>query len=155
MGLDSIFFSDVNFSVRSPIIPCILSCVNVKLTDVMKLSCILPNLFWEHVNNVPSRPLTNITKCVDYAVTRNFANSVPADMDFRHCLFPYYINDQAVYSCGALLIKTLGFTFTHTEGGGCNFSALLIKEKNCCASTSYTGTRLFDCCCHSPENFIE
>ena len=48
------------------------------------------------------------------------------------------------------------FTFTHTETGGGAYFALLNKViKIWCASTSSTGTRLFERCCHSPESFIE
>ena len=32
-------FSDVNFTVNSPLVPCILSGVNVKPTGVLKVSC--------------------------------------------------------------------------------------------------------------------
>ena len=36
--------SDVNFTVNSPLVPCILSGVNVKPTGVLKLFCDHPNL---------------------------------------------------------------------------------------------------------------
>ena len=54
--------SDVNFTVISPLVPCILSGVNVKPTGVLKLFCDHPNLTWVHVNIIPSRPFTGITK---------------------------------------------------------------------------------------------
>ena len=53
--------SDVNFAVNSPLVPCILSGVNVKPKGVLKLFCDHPNLTWDHVNNIPSHPLTGIT----------------------------------------------------------------------------------------------
>ena len=53
---------DVNFTVISPLVPSTLSSVNAKLTGVIKLSCDYPNLTWDHVNNISSRPLTNITR---------------------------------------------------------------------------------------------
>ena len=62
--------SDVNFTVNFPVVPCILSSVNAKPMDVSKRFCDHPNLTWELVNNIPSRPLTNITKGPHYAVTR-------------------------------------------------------------------------------------
>ena len=55
--------SDVIFSVDSPLVQRILSSVNLKPTGVLKLFWNdHPNLTWEHVNNIPSRPLTNINK---------------------------------------------------------------------------------------------
>ena len=90
----------------SPFVPCILSSVEVKPTGVLKLFCDHPNLTWDHVNNIPSRPLTNITKGPHYAVTRNFAKSIQADMKFNHCLSPYCFVDQVITSCMGLLIKT-------------------------------------------------
>ena len=80
--------SEVNFTVNSPLVPCILTSVNVKPTGVFKLFWDRPNFTLEHINNIPSRPLTNVTKGPQYAVTRNFANSIQADMDFHHCFFP-------------------------------------------------------------------
>ena len=77
--------SDVNFTVTSRLVPCILSSVDVKPTDVIKLFCDHPNLVWDHVKFIPSRPLTNITKGPQYAVTRNFVNSFPTDMNISHC----------------------------------------------------------------------
>ena len=56
----------------------------------------------------------------------------------------------------ALLIKGPWFTFAHTEIGSGASSALLNKGfKIWCASTSSTGTRFFERCCHSPEGFKE
>ena len=55
-------FSDVNFTVNSSLVPCILSGVNIKPKGVLQLFCNNPILTWNHVNNIPSRPLTGITK---------------------------------------------------------------------------------------------
>ena len=93
--------SDVNFTVNSPLVPCMLSGVNVKPKGVLKLFCEHPNLTWDHVNNIPSRPLTGITKGPQYAVTRSFVNSIQADMNFS----PYCFLHQIVTSCMGLLIK--------------------------------------------------
>ena len=73
--------SDVNFTVNSPLDRCILSGVNLRPKGVKKLFCDYPNLTWNHVNNIPSRPLTAITKGPQYAVTRSFVNSIQADMN--------------------------------------------------------------------------
>ena len=110
--------SDVIFTVKSPLVPCVLSSVNVKPTGVIKLFCDHPNLTWIHVNNVPSRPLTGITKGPQYAVTRNFVNSIQGEMNFSGCLSPYRFTDQKVTSCMGLLIKGPWFTYAHTEIGG-------------------------------------
>ena len=148
--------SDVNFTVSSPLVPCVLSGVNVKPTGVLKVFCDHPNLTWNHVNNIPSRPLTGITKGPEYAVTRHFVNSIQADMNFNHRLSPYCFLDQIVTSCMGLLIKGPWFTYAHTEiGGGASFALLNTGIKIWCASTSSTGTRFFERCCHSPEGFIE
>ena len=148
--------SDVNFTVNSPLIPCILSGVNVKPTGVLKMFCDHPNLTWNHVNNIPSRPLPGITKGPQYAVTRSFINSIPADMNFSHCLSPYCSVDQIVTSCMGLLIKGPWFTYAHTEiGGGASFALLNTGIKIWCTSTLSTSTRFFEQCCHSPEGFIE
>ena len=54
-----------------------------------------------------------------------------------------------------LLSNGPSFTYAHTEIGGCASLALLNKGiKIWCASTSSSGTRLFERCCHSPEGFI-
>ena len=148
--------SDVNLTVNSPLVPCIFSSVNVKPTGVLKMFCDHPNLTWNHFNNIPSRPLTNITKGPQYAVTRNFVNSIQADMNFSQCLTPYCFLDQVVTSCMGLLIKGRWFTFAHTEmGGGASFALLNRGIKIWCASTSSTGTRFFERRCQSPEGFIE
>ena len=148
-------FSEVNFTVNSPIVPCILFSVNIKTTGILKLFCDHPKLIWDHVNIILSRPVTNITKGHQYAVTCNLANSLQADMDVNHCLSPYCFNDQVVASCMGLLIG-LWFSFAHTEiGGGASFALLNKGIKTWCASTSSSGTRFSECCCHSPEGFIE
>ena len=149
-------FSDVNFSVNSFFVPCILSSVNVKPTGVLKLFCDHRNLTWDHVNIIFSRPLTNITKGPQYAVTRNFVSSLQADMSFSHCLAPFCFLDQIVTSCMGLLIKGPWITFAHTETGGSASSALLNTGiKIWCASTSSTGNRFFERCCHLHQGFIE
>ena len=93
-----IIISDVNFTVNSPLVPCILSGVNIEPKGVIKMVCDYPNLFWNHVNNIPSRPLTLITKGPQYAVTRSFIKSIQADMNFSHCLSLYFFLDQMVTS---------------------------------------------------------
>ena len=60
--------SDVNFTVNSPLVLCILSGVDVKPTGVINLSYHHSILNWQHVNNIPSRPLTNITKVPSMAL---------------------------------------------------------------------------------------
>ena len=133
-----------------------MSSVVVKLTGVLKLFCDHPNLTWAYVNNIPSRPLTSITKGPQYAVTRQFVNSIQADMNFNHCLSPFCFLDQIVTSCMGLLIHGPWFTYAHTEiGGGASFALLSRGIKIWCASTSSCGTRLFERCCHSPEGFIQ
>ena len=106
-----IFFSDVNFTVSSPLVPCFLSGVNAKPTGILKLFCDHPNLTWNHANNIPSRLLTGITKGPQYAITRNFVKSIQVDMNFSHCLFPYCFPDQIVTSCMGLLIKRPWFIY--------------------------------------------
>ena len=86
--------SDVNFTVNSPLAPCILSSVDVKPTGILKMFCDRPNLTWDHVNNIPSRTLTNVTKGPQYAVTL----TLQADLNFSHCLSPYCFFDQIVTS---------------------------------------------------------
>ena len=77
-------------------------------------------------------------------------------MNFSHCLSPYCFLNQIVTSCMGLLIKGPWFTYAHTEiGGGASFALLKTDIRIWCASTSSTGTRFFESCCHSPEGFIE
>ena len=148
--------SNVNFTVNSPLVACILSSVDVKPTGVLKRFCDHPNLTWNHANNIPSRPSTGITKGPQYTVTRSFVNSVRADMNFRHCLSPFCFLDQIVTSCMELLIKGPWFTYAHREiGGGASFALLNRGIKILCPSTSSSGTRLFERCCQSPEGFIQ
>ena len=148
--------SDVNFTVNSPLVPCILSGVKVNPKGVIKLTCDHPNVTWDHVNNVLSGPLTGITKGPQHAVTRSFVNSIQADMNFSHCLFRYCFRDQKITNCMGLLIKGPWFTYPYTEvGGGASFALLNIGIKILCASTSSTGTRFIERCCHSLEGFIE
>ena len=148
--------SDVNFTANSPLVPCILWSVDVKPTGVLRLSCHHHNSTWDHVNSIPSRSLTSITKGPQYAVTRQFVNSIQADMNFNHCLSLYCFLDQIVTSCMGLLINGAWFNYAHAEiGGGASFALLNRGIKIWCASTSSSGTRLFERCCHSPESFIE
>ena len=118
--------SDVNFFVNSPLVPCILTSVNVKPTRVLKMFCDHPNLTSEHVNNISSRPLLpSITKGPEQDVTRNFTNSVRADMDIRHCISPSCFSDHGVTSCMRLLLKGPWFTLAHAEiGGSASFASL-------------------------------
>ena len=147
--------SDVNFTANSPLVPCILSGVIVKPTGILELFCDHPNLTWNHVNNIPSRPLTGITKGPQYAVRRSFVNSIQANVNFSHCLSPYCFLDQIVTSCMGLLIEGPWFTYAYTEvGGGASFALLNTGIKIWCASTSSTATRFFERCCHSPEGFF-
>ena len=147
--------SEVNFTVNSPLVPFILSGVNAEPLGVLKVFCDHPNLTWNHLTNIPSRPLNGITKGPEYAVTRSFVNSIQADMNFNHCLSPNCFRDQIVTSCMGLLIKGPWFTHAHTEiGGGASFALLNTGIKIWCASTSSTGTRFLERCCHSPEGFI-
>ena len=120
-GFDII--SEVDFTVKSPLVPCILSGVNVKPTGVIKLFCDYPGLTRDHVINIPSRPLTSITKGPQYTVTRNFVNSIQSDLNFSRCLSPYSFLDQVVTSCMGLVIKRPWFTYAHTEiSGGASFA---------------------------------
>ena len=144
--------SDVNFTVNSPLLPCILSGVIVKPTGVIKLFYDHINLTWNHLTNIPSRPLTGFTKGPEYAVNRSFVYSIQVDMNFSHCLSPFCFRDQLVTSCMGWLIKGLWFTYAHTEvGGGASFALLNKGIKIWCASTSSRGTRFIERCCHSPE----
>ena len=55
-----------------------------------------------------------------------------------------------------LLFKGPWFTFDHTEiGSGASFALLNKGIKIWCASTSSTGTRFFERCCHCPEGSKE
>ena len=77
-------------------------------------------------------------------------------MNFNHCLSPCCFFDQIVTSCMGLLMHGPWFTYAHTEiGGGASFALLNRGIKIWCASTSSSGTRLFERCCHSPEGFIQ
>ena len=80
--------SEVNSTVNSRLVPCILSNVKVKPVVVVKLFSDYLNLSLELVNSNPSRPRTSITKVTEYAVTRNLPDSIQAVFDFRHGLSP-------------------------------------------------------------------
>ena len=148
--------SNVNFDVNSRPVPRFLFNVNVKPTSVIKFFCDHQQPTWEHVNNIPPRPMTSITKGPEHAVTRNFTNSVQADMNFHCCLSPYCFSDHVNASGMGILIKGPWFTFAHTEMGGSASIVLLNKGiKNWCASTSSTSTRRFERCSHSRIGFKE
>ena len=128
----------------------------MKPTSVLKLICDHPNSTSEQVINITSRPLSNITKGPQYAVTGNFTKSIQADMHFSHCLSPHSFIDQVITSCMGLLLKGPWFTFAHTEiGGGASFASMNKGIKIWCASTSSTGTRFFERCSHCPESSKE
>ena len=97
--------SDVLSTVNSPCPSVFLSSVELKPKSVFKLFCDNPNSTWENVNIISLRPLTSITKSPEQAVTRNFTNSVPTDMDSCHCFFPKRFNDQVVTCCMGLFEK--------------------------------------------------
>ena len=148
--------SDVIFNVNPPFVPCTLFIVNVKPMGVLKMFCDHLNLIWDHVNNIPSRPFTKITKGPQYAATRNFAKSIQADMDFNHCSSSYCFIDHVITSCMGLRIRGPWFIFAHTViGGGASFALLNKGIKVWCASTSSTRTRFFKRCCHSADGFKE
>ena len=67
--------SEINFTVNSPLVLCILSSVNGKPTGVLNVFCDHAHLTWKHVNNIPSCSLSNITKGPQYAVTSDFTDS--------------------------------------------------------------------------------
>ena len=77
-------------------------------------------------------------------------------MHFSHCLSHYSFIDQVITSCMGLLIKGPWFTFANTEiSGGASFALLNKGIKIWYASTSSTGTRFFERCCHCLEGFKE
>ena len=66
----------VDFTSISPAEPCILSNVNIESRGVLKELTELPNVTWQHFENIPGRPLTGITYGPDNAATRHsFINS--------------------------------------------------------------------------------
>ena len=117
--------SDVNFTVTSLLVPCILSSVNVKPTRVLKLSCDHPNLTWEHVKismHVPDPVLPKVP-------------SMPLHVTLQYPCKPIWTSatvyppncfiDQVTTSCMGLLTKGPRLTFAHTEiGGGASFALL-------------------------------
>ena len=141
--------SEVNFTVHSLLIPRILSSVNVKPTGVIKLFCDHPNLTWVHVNNIPLRPLSSITKGPRYAVTRNFLTSVHADIDFCHCLSPFCLNARVITNCMRLLKKLVVHFCNYTNRKRRFLCSIRQRNKNWFVCTSTTGTRFFEHCCHS------
>ena len=98
--------------------PYLLSGVIVKPTSVSKLFCDRSILTKEHVNVIPPRLLTKITKSPKYAVTCNFFDSTQVDKDFRHCFSRCCLTDPVVFCCMGLLRKGTVFTFAHTEIAG-------------------------------------
>ena len=133
-----------------------MSSGNVKPTGVIKLFFDQTCSIWEHVINIPPRPLTSITKGPEQGDTRNILNSARADLVFRHCFFPILLQWLKIYKLYGIINKEpVGF-FASTEIGGVAYFALLNKgNKIWCASTSSTGTTSIERCCHSPEGFIE
>ena len=68
--------------------------------------------------------MTNITYGPEFAVTRDFTNSIQADMDFQHCLSPKCFISQIITSC-MVLLHGPWFTLVHTEiGGGASYEFL-------------------------------
>ena len=76
----------VDFTSISPAEPCILSNKNIESRDALKDITELPNLTWQHFENLPGRPLTGITYGTDNAATRHFLSAIQADMYFLDCL---------------------------------------------------------------------
>ena len=137
--------SDGIFTVNSLLVPCILTSVNVNPTGVLKMFFHHPNLTWDHVNNIFSRPLINVTKDPQNAVSSNFANSIRTNMDFHYCISLDSFIDQLVTSWMGFLIQGPWFTSAHTEiGGGASFALLNKGMKIWWASTSSTSTRFFE-----------
>ena len=135
--------SVVIFTADSPLVPCILSSFNVEPTGVEKLFCVDSNLTWEHSINVTSRPVNSNTKGPEDAATRNFPNSIQADMDFSHCLSPSCYIDQVFTKCLSILTKGPWFTFALIEiGGGASSASLNKGIENWCDSTFATCTRI-------------
>ena len=69
-----------------------------KLSDKFVLSS-------DDFENVPDHPLFNITKGLEYSVTRKFINYMQGDMDFANCLTSFSFTDQIVTSCVGLLVQ--------------------------------------------------
>ena len=110
--------------------PYFVSCLMlIKATGVIKLFCDYSNLTWHQLNNIPSCPLTSITKGPHWAIARNFPDSIQADMNFRHCLSPFCFDEQVVTSCKGILINGPWFTCAHAEVGGGTSFALLNEGK--------------------------
>ena len=75
--------------------PYFVSCLMlIKATGVIKLFCDYSNLTWHQLNNIPSCPLTSITKGPHWAIARKFPDSIQADMNFRHCLSQFCFDEQ-------------------------------------------------------------
>ena len=121
--------SNDNITVNSLLVPCILSSVKVEPTGVFRFFCDNRFLTWERVNNIPFRPLTKLTNSPEYAVTRNFRNSIKTDMNFRHCLSPYCFGDQVVTSCMGFLIKRIVVHF-RSHGNRRRRFFCFIKQRN-------------------------
>ena len=77
--------------------PCILSNVNIESRGALKEITELPNLIWQHFENLPGRPLTGITYGTDNDAT-HFLSSIQADMYFRDCLTASCYSGQQVTS---------------------------------------------------------
>ena len=60
--------------------------------------CDHPNLTWEYVSIVHSRPVTGITEGPQNAVTANLPKFIQAAMAFHYCLSLYCLIDQLISS---------------------------------------------------------
>ena len=120
---------DVNFSKKSFPLASVLPLVDVNQRDVIDLFRDLSHLTLGHLSSFSSSPLMNVTKGPEYAVTRNFLDFTRADIEFRHCLSTYCLNDQVVASCLVLILKGPWYTFAHTEIDSGVFFVIMKKEK--------------------------
>ena len=121
--------SKVNFTVNSPFVQRILSSVDVKPTSVIKLFCDHPNLTWDYVNNIPSRPLTSITKGPQYAVTRQIVKFHPSRYELQLLFIPILFSWSDSYQLHGIITKR---TVVHLRSYGnrrrCFFR--FIKRRN-------------------------
>ena len=116
---------DVNFTVNCSLARCILSGFIEKPRGVLNLFHNPSNLTSELLNEILSGTRANFTKGREYAVTRNFPDSMQADMVFRHYLSPYCFNNRVVTSGKRSEIKSAWLTNAHTGiGGGASMTLL-------------------------------
>ena len=133
--------SDGIFSVHSPPVPCMLSSVNIKPTGVTKLFRDQPDLTREHVNNIPSRPLTSIP---GNALTRNITNSVEGNTDFRDFFFSF------LFSCAFFFLATGPKT---TAAGVSSLSVSLSFVMSCsCTLDSAAGSVVLEVAIEVPSS---